>query len=253
MSKRRTSRNASFRGKPTLPAGSGSEAVTSTPTCLFSGGSEQVRLAEVRHRYVNALQLAVSLLVRQARRYPEQALSGQLHAAAARLKAVHHLFFELDATGEEAPQASRAFLQALCDHLVAAYLADAGVRCEVDAVDTRLAIGTCRLLGLAVHEVVVNAVKHAFPGGGGGLVIIRLRAGLPGQWCCSVEDDGVGFEAMPPHGGGMGRMLIAELVGQMGGTAVWERRAGGGSVHLTFTERSSGSHPSAPIEWPPNH
>ena len=211
-------------------------------------GSEQVRFSEVRHRYVNALQLATSLLVRQARRLPETALADALHAAVARLQAVHHLFFVLDADGGEASQASRAFLEALRHHLVAAYLADAGVQCEVDADDNRLAVTTCRLLGLAVHELVVNAAKHAFPNGRGGRVVIRLRAGLPGQWRCSVEDDGVGFGAMDSRGCGLGRTLITELTAQMGGTVIWETRAGGGSVHLTFVDILGGPSPATPNE-----
>ena len=196
---------------------------------------EGLRLSEMRHRYANAVQLAASLLAQQARSCAEPATNRALLDAAGRLGAVHHLYFTLDADGIEADQPARVFLQALCHHLRAAYLADAGIACEVDACDIRLSAETCRLLGLCVHELVVNAAKHAFPRGRGGRVAIRLHPAGEGLLRCTVEDDGVGFAATARHRVGLGRQLVGAIAQQLQGCAVWVARpCGGGAVHLDF-------------------
>lgn len=192
-----------------------------------------LRLSEMRHRYANAVQLAASLLTQQARCCAEPAANRALLDAAGRLGAVHHLYFTLDADGIEADQPARVFLQALCHHLRAAYLADAGIACSVDAAEVRLPVETCRLLGLCVHELVVNAAKHAFPGGRRGQVTVRLHPAGDGLLRCTVEDDGVGFAATARHRVGLGRQLVGAIAHQLQGCAVWVARpGGGGAVHL---------------------
>ena len=121
-------------------------------------------LPEVRHRHADALQLAPSLLVQQARRCAESAANRALLDAAGWLGTAHHLYFALHADGIKADQSAGVFLQALCNHLRAAYLAGTGIACRVDAADIRLPAETSRLLGLCVHELIVNAAKHAVPG-----------------------------------------------------------------------------------------
>ena len=46
-------------------------------------------------------------------------------------------------------------------------------------------------MGLIVTELVVNALKHAFPHNGAGAIVVRYESG-PTNWRLSVSDDGMG-------------------------------------------------------------
>ena len=83
-----------------------------------------------------------------------------------------------------------------------------------------------------MHELVVNAVKHAFAGKASGRVAISLRQTDVGLWRCSVEDDGVGFAAAVAGKAGLGRSLVTAMARQLGGRAIWEDRVCGSAVHL---------------------
>ena len=66
-------------------------------------------------------------------------------------------------------------------------------------------------LGLIVTELVINALKHAFPDGRDGKILVDYR-GPGGAWTLSVADDGVGMpgdqaEIRP----GLGTSLIEAL------------------------------------------
>jgi two-component sensor histidine kinase len=70
-------------------------------------------------------------------------------------------------------------------------------------------------LGLIVTELVINSLKHAFPNGDGGKIIVDYRSrGL--WWILCVSDDGVGIrtgaEAPKP---GLGTGIIEALSRQL--------------------------------------
>jgi two-component sensor histidine kinase len=74
-------------------------------------------------------------------------------------------------------------------------------------------------LGLIINELVVNAIKYAFPGDMGGRVDIRFQR-IGADDVLSVEDDGIGFDpASPAQGTGLGTKIIRSLAGQLGGQA----------------------------------
>ena len=47
-------------------------------------------------------------------------------------------------------------------------------------------------LGLIVTELVINALKHAFPGHARGKIVVDYRSDGP-DWSLSVKDDGIGM------------------------------------------------------------
>jgi two-component sensor histidine kinase len=71
-------------------------------------------------------------------------------------------------------------------------------------------------LGLIVTELVINALKHAFPDNRSGRVVVTYTAGSPG-WSLSVTDDGVGRpkSAAKPKGG-LGTIIVESLAKQLG-------------------------------------
>ena len=76
------------------------------------------------------------------------------------------------------------------------------VRCAID-------LDRAVPLGLMVNELITNAIKHAFPEDGAGVITIRLDRGE--ELVLSVADNGSRAPAEPAFGGGLGTRLIEAL------------------------------------------
>ena len=69
------------------------------------------------------------------------------------------------------------------------------VRVQIESEDVRLAIDQAVPCGMVLNELVTNALKHAFPAGRSGTILIGLRLREGNKVELVVEDDGVG---VPP-------------------------------------------------------
>jgi two-component sensor histidine kinase len=73
-------------------------------------------------------------------------------------------------------------------------------------------------LGLIVTELVINALKHAFPAGRGGNVVVGYQSHPP-DWALTVTDDGVGMpRGEAPAKAGLGTSIVQALAKQIGST-----------------------------------
>jgi two-component sensor histidine kinase len=71
-------------------------------------------------------------------------------------------------------------------------------------------------LGLIVTELVMNALKHAFPSQRGGAIRVDYRSTGP-AWTLSVTDDGVGMSAVGLIGQpGLGASLVEAISKRLG-------------------------------------
>ena len=73
-------------------------------------------------------------------------------------------------------------------------------------------------LGLIVTELVINALKHGFPAGAEGQIIVSYNAQNSG-WQLSVSDNGSGTQASgePAHVG-LGTSIVEALAHQLNAT-----------------------------------
>jgi two-component sensor histidine kinase len=69
-------------------------------------------------------------------------------------------------------------------------------------------------LGLIVTELVINALKHAFPDGRPGRITVDYNFHGP-NWILCVRDDGVGMPLTAPVRTGLGTSIVAALAGQL--------------------------------------
>ena len=85
--------------------------------------------------------------------------------------------------------------------------------------DESLAIADVSVsLGLIVTELVINALKHAFPPGRSGNISVAYAARGP-DWTLSVSDDGVGMPTgAVPAKAGLGSSIVQALAKQVGAT-----------------------------------
>ena len=110
--------------------------------------------------------------------------------------------------------------------LLAEGLPAEGIRFEFDLEPVELSVDQALPLGLVIYELLVNSLRHAFPGGRGrvGLGLHPLRDGRTGRLELIAWDDGIGLPKGydPAKGESMGFQVITSIVEhQLGGTISW--------------------------------
>ena len=119
----------------------------------------------------------------------------------------------------------------------------ADIEIQVDAEDLSVRPETCTSMGLVVTELVTNALKHAFPGQGKGIIRVSFAVRDPG-WQLSVADNGVGCDIRSAiRAGGVGTRIVTTLARRLGARLEISRSRPGG---LTVTLIHSPEDPLVP-------
>jgi two-component system, sensor histidine kinase PdtaS len=175
---------------------------------------------ELQHRIANSLQIIASVLMQSARRVASAETRGHLQDAHSRVMSVAALQQQLAASrlGEVE---LRGYFTELCDSIGASMIQDRDklfLRVEADnGVSTADASVS---LGLIVTELVINALKHAFPNGRGGNILVGFQS-QSSDWTLSVSDDGVGMpKGSEPAKVGLGSSIVAALAKQLHATVI---------------------------------
>jgi two-component sensor histidine kinase len=132
----------------------------------------------------------------------------------------------------------RAYFTQLCQSLAASMIPDPKlVTLTVKADEAWLDAEDSVSLGLIVTELTINALKHAFPGGRGGDIVVEYRIGS-GVGTLSVSDNGVGMlVGMKGSKPGLGTSIVDALVHQLRGELTVSDNAPG--TRVTVVNRSA--------------
>jgi two-component sensor histidine kinase len=107
------------------------------------------------------------------------------------------------------------------------------IKLVIDAASHPIGIMQGKPLGLIMNELVVNALKYAFPGDRGGEVHIKFRQ-QGDEYVLEVSDNGVGIDpTAPAQGTGLGKRLVRALALQIGGRAEITPGKRGGTECIT--------------------
>jgi two-component sensor histidine kinase/CHASE3 domain sensor protein len=212
--------------------------------------SERLRiealLRDVNHRVGNNLAMVSALLNVQSRQTREPAVKAALAQAQSRIQAIAagQRRLRLDIETDEID--ARPYMEDL--------LAEIGKSAEGRPIRIDLDMESIRLPGrdavsfvVIVNELVTNAIKHAFPDGMPGRIVIRFapmeHEGEPAL-ALSIEDDGIGMPAQAASKG-LGQTVIASLLRSMRGTMIAEPalparpERPGTRVTIVFPDRES--------------
>lgn len=172
---------------------------------------------EMRHRIANSLQIIASVLLQNAKRTQSDETRLHLRDAHNRVMSVAALERLLSAAGEPDGEVQvHGYLRSLCESIAASMIADSDqisltVADGAGAVASRVSVS----LGLITTELVINALKHAFPDGRQGKISVSFEGGGP-NWTLTVSDDGVGMPAAPERMHvGLGTSIIEALARQL--------------------------------------
>jgi two-component sensor histidine kinase len=177
---------------------------------------KQVLLQELQHRVANSLQIIASVLMQSARRVQSEETRLHLHDAHNRVMSIAMLQKQLAVTQLESVEL-RTYFADLCRSISASMIDDPRrlpLETIVDGTITNSDVSVS--MGLIVTELVINAIKHAFPDQTVGGKITVSFAMDEGAWLLSVSDNGAGMPVGDKHGQtGLGTGIIVALSKQL--------------------------------------
>jgi len=176
---------------------------------------KDILLREIQHRVANSLQIIASVLLQNARKVESEESRSHLRDAHQRVMSVAAVQEQLSSQDLGEVKLKPYFTQ-LCQSLGASMIADHDkVRIDVSGDGSATTADVSVSLGLMVTELVINALKHAFPGDRAGRVTVDYHS-LGTGWSLSICDDGVG---MPVSGeaskAGLGTAIVQALAAQL--------------------------------------
>ncbi|MEI9850812.1 MAG: histidine kinase dimerization/phosphoacceptor domain -containing protein [Sphingomonas sp.] len=206
-------------------------------------GQKRVLLQEMEHRVANSLQIIASILLLKARAVLSEETRGHLQDAHQRVMSVAAVQQHLHTTeGIDQIEVS-SYLVKLCAGLASSMVGEADpVAIEVISDESMIESATAVSLGLIVTELVINALKYAFPGGKPGALIMVTYESEQGDWKLTVSDNGVGYDALahPSGDAGLGTTIIKALAKQLGARVEVDSGESGletSVTRATFTSR----------------
>jgi two-component sensor histidine kinase len=177
---------------------------------------KEVLLREMQHRVANSLQIIASILLLKARTVQSEETRLHLQDAHQRVMSVAAVQQHLQASGSGDRLEIGPYLSKLCESLAVSMIGETRpVSVTVRAKGGTAVSDQAVSLGLIVTELVINALKHAFPLGGEGQVIVSYEDD-GAAWKLSVSDNGMGKpdrdgEARP----GLGTSIVQALAQQL--------------------------------------
>jgi two-component sensor histidine kinase len=177
-----------------------------------------VLLQELQHRVANSLQIVASVLMQGARKVRSEQARGHLRDARNRVMSIATMQRQL-AASRIGDVVLREYFTDLCGSIGASMIRDhdqLALEVKVDESMTKADVSVS--LGLIVTELVINALKHAFPRHRKGKICVDYRSDGP-AWTLTVRDTGIGMPKDPADAKpGLGTGIVEALARQLGAT-----------------------------------
>ncbi|MCH5377487.1 MAG: ATP-binding protein [Planctomycetes bacterium] len=179
---------------------------------------KEILLKELQHRVANSLQIIASVLLQTARRVQSEETRIHLRNAHHRVISIATLQRQLTVSSD-AMVNLREYFASLCDSIGASMIdEDGNIELHSTTDDSSANANQSTSLGLIVTELVINALKHAFPGSNrAGRILVDYRATQGDGFALTVTDDGVGIAASDaPTVPGLGTGIVDALARHLG-------------------------------------
>lgn len=177
-----------------------------------------ILLRELQHRVANSLQIIASVLMQSAKKVKSEETRSHLHDAHNRVMSVAAMQQQL-AASTLGDVELRPYFTDLCRSIGASMIRDhKQLALEVTGDESITSADDSVSLGLIVTELVINALKHAFPGHRKGRIIVDYQS-YGAQWTLRLSDNGIGMPAGHESSkAGLGTTIIEALATQLDAT-----------------------------------
>lgn len=176
---------------------------------------KNVLLQELQHRVANSLQIIASILMLKARAVSSEETRHHLEDARLRVMSVAAVQQHLNSSAAVDKVEMGSYLSKLCESLAASMIGERqAIAVRVMADDAEVDSGGAVNIGLIVTELLINAIKHAFPTPRADAQVLVTYEVDAADWQLTVSDNGIGKPeaAMSP---GLGTTIVKALVEQL--------------------------------------
>jgi len=194
-------------------------------------------LEEMEHRVANSLQIIASILLIKARTVQSEETRLQLEDAHQRVLSVAAVQQHLHVGGGgNKPIEVANYLTKLCETLAQSMIGDSRPIALIVDADAGTAISREAVsIGLIVTELVMNALKHAFPSEKPNAAIVVSYKVAGTDWKLTISDNGIGKPDVSASAtkAGLGTGLIKALTRQLNAVVDIASDARGTAVTIT--------------------
>jgi two-component sensor histidine kinase len=197
---------------------------------------KDVLLQEMQHRVANSLQIIASILLLKARAVLSEETRQHLKDAHQRVMSVAEVQRHLHASAGIDEIEVSTYLTKLCESLASSMIGDnQPIAVKVIAHAGKIGSDKAVSIGLIVTELVINAIKYAFPAIKAG-ANIHVTYKIDGDdWKLTVSDNGIGKEAgaVSASNSGLGTAIVQALVQQLNAVVEVSSSPAGMSIAIT--------------------
>jgi two-component sensor histidine kinase len=174
----------------------------------------EVLLREVNHRVGNSLQIIASLLHLQANSASQDDVKAALTNAMGRVAAVAQVHRRLYTSHDLKSVLLNQYLDALLEDLRRSAEGNKMSQLTLQADQIEIDPDRAVAIGIIVNELVMNAVKYAYPDCAGPIhVVLRVE---DDDLSLSISDDGVGLNGKSdPRSTGMGQRIVGAMASKL--------------------------------------
>jgi len=214
------------------------EVLASRDRFAALAAEREMLLREVNHRVGNSLQIIASLLHLQASSSTQGDVKAALTNAMGRVAAVAQVHRRLYTSHDLKSVLLNQYLDALLDDLRRSAEGNRMSRLTLKAVQVEIDPDRAVAIGIVVNELVMNAVKYAYPDQAGP---IHVEVGADGDdLMLSIADNGVGLGAKSdPRSTGMGQRIVSAMAAKLEASVERDPNHDGTRIVLRF--RCSGA------------
>ena len=193
-------------------------------------------LEELQHRIANSLQIIASIILMKARVVQSKETRFHLEDTHKRVLSIAAVQKQLHASAATGAIEIAPYLTQLCESLATSMIGDTRpISLKVIGEGGRATSRQAESLGLIVTELVMNALKHAFPDDKtkGQITVAYDMIGT--NWKLAISDNGIG----KPAGGfaqeksGLGTGIVKALAHQLDAQVEYLAGPGGTTVSIT--------------------
>jgi two-component sensor histidine kinase len=206
----------------------------------------EVLLREVNHRVGNSLQIIASLLHLQANSATQDDVKAALTNAMGRVAAVAQVHRRLYTSHDLKSVLLNQYLDALLEDLRRSAEGNKMSRLTLKAEQIEIDPDRAVAIGIIVNELVMNAVKYAYPDSAGPIHVDLNSQGE--DILLSISDDGVGLNGKSdPRSTGMGQRIVSAMASKLEATVERDPDHAGTRIMVRFPRTKTPPKSSASV------
>lgn len=204
----------------------------------------EVLLREVNHRVGNSLQIIASLLHLQANSSSDDDVKAALTNAMGRVAAVAQVHRRLYTSHDLKSVMLNQYLEALLEDLRRSAEGNRMSRLTLKSEAVEIDPDRAVAIGIIVNELVMNAVKYAYPDGAGPIHVDLQAVGDNVELV--IADDGVGLQVkQDPRSTGMGQRIVSAMANKLEANVERDPAHSGTRIVLRFSRTDACRRPPA--------